>query len=76
MTNQNVQTNRHGPPRIKGVIRCPRIIRLLGKQASPTMPIGLNEGNMGRSVCPGFWESTYGASLAKTSETILETATL
>ena len=39
------------------------------------MPMGLNEGNIGRSVCPGFGKSTYGASLAKTSETILETAT-
>ena len=47
-----------------------------GKQASPTMPMGLNEGNIGRSVCPGFGKSTYGASLVKTSETILETATL
>ena len=37
------------------------------------MPIGLNEGNIGRSVCPGFGKSTYGASLAKTSETVLET---
>ena len=36
------------------------------------MPMGLNEGNIGRSVCPGFGKSTYGASLAKTSETILE----
>ena len=63
-------------PRIKGVrIRRPRIVSI-GKQASPTMPIGLNEGNEGRSVCPGFWKSTYGSSLAKTSETILETATL
>ena len=51
-------------------------IALLGKQASPTMPIGLNEGNVGRSVCPGFGKSTYGASLTKASETILETATL
>ena len=33
------------------------------------MPIGLNEGNVGRSVCPGFGKSAYGASLAKTSET-------
>ena len=23
------------------------------------MPIGLNEGNIGRSVCPGFGKSTY-----------------
>ena len=38
------------------------------------MPIGLNEGNVGRSACPGFGKSTYGASLANTSETILETA--
>ena len=52
------------------------VFSLLGKQASPTMPMGLNEGNIGRSVCPGFGKSTYGASLAKTSETILETATL
>ena len=29
------------------------------------MPIGLNEGNIGRSVCPGFGKSTYGASVAK-----------
>ena len=62
-------------PRIKGVIRRPRIV-LLGKQASPTMPIGLNEGNVGRSVCPGFWKSAYSSPLAKTSEAILETATL
>ena len=41
-----------------------------------SMSIDLNEGNVGRSVCPGFRKSTYGASLAKTSETILETATL
>ena len=41
-----------------------------------TMSIGLNEGNIGRNVCPGFGKSTYGASLPKTSETILETATL
>ena len=40
------------------------------------MPIGLNEGNVDRSVCPGFWKSAYGSSLAKTSETILEIATL
>ena len=39
------------------------------------MPIGLNEGNIGRSVCPGFGKFTYGSSLAKTSEIILETAT-
>ena len=38
------------------------------------MPIGLNEGNVGRTVCPGFRKSTYGSSFAKTSETILETA--
>ena len=57
MTNQNVQTNRHGP-RIKGVIRRPRIVSITWKQASPTMPIGLNEGNVGKSVCPGFWKST------------------
>ena len=25
------------------------------------MPMGLNEGNIGRSVCPGFGKSTYGA---------------
>ena len=62
-------------PRTKGVIRRPRIVNI-GKQASLTMPMGLNEGNIGRSVCPGFGKSTYGASLAKTSETILETATL
>ena len=62
-------------PRIKGVIRRPRIVSV-GKQASPTMPIGLNEGNIVRSVCPGFGKSTYGSSLAKTSQTILETATL
>ena len=30
------------------------------------MPIGLNEGNIGRSVCPGFGKSTYGASLNRT----------
>ena len=63
-------------PRIKGVIRRRRIVSKLGKQASPTMPIGINVGNVGESVCPGFGMSTYGASLAKTSETILETATL
>ena len=63
-------------PRIKGVIRRPRIVRLLGKQASPTMPIGLNEGNIGKSVCPGLGKSIYGASLAKPSETILETTIL
>ena len=63
-------------PRIKGVIRRPRIVSITSKQSSPTMPIGLNEGNIGRSVCPGFGKTTYGASLAKTSETILETATL
>ena len=40
------------------------------------MPIGLNEGNIGSNVCPGFGKSTYGASLTKTSETILETAAL
>ena len=27
--------------------------------------MGLNEGNIGRSVCPGFGKSTYGASLAR-----------
>ena len=27
--------------------------------------MGLNEGNVGRSVCPGFWKSTYGLSLTK-----------
>ena len=37
--------------------------------------MGLNEGNIGRSVCPGFGKSTYGASLAKTSETILDDMT-
>ena len=36
------------------------------------MPTCLNDGNIGRSVCPGFRKSTYGSSLAKTSETILE----
>ena len=35
---------------------------LLGKQASLAMPIVLNEGNIGRSVCPGFGKPTYGAS--------------
>ena len=29
-------------------------LTFVGKQASPTMPIGLSEGNVGRSVCPGF----------------------
>ena len=29
------------------------------------MPIGLNEGNIGRSICPGFRKSTYGASLER-----------
>ena len=66
MTNQNVSTDMD--PRIKGVIMRPRIV-ILGKQASPTMPIGLNEGIVGRSVCPEFWKSTYGSSLAKASET-------
>ena len=61
-------------PRIKGVIRRPRIVSITCKQDSPTVPIGLKEGNVGRSVCPGFWKSIYGASVAKTSETILETA--
>ena len=42
MTNQNVQTNRHGPQN-KGC-----------NQASPTMPIGLDGGNVGRSVCPAI----------------------
>ena len=37
--------------------------------------MGLNEGNVVRSVCPGYGKSTYCASLAKTSETVLETAT-
>ena len=36
--------------------------------------MGLNEGNVGRSVCPAFGKSTYGASLTKTSETVLEIA--
>ena len=72
MTNQNVQTNRRPGPQNKG---CNQAFAD-SKQASPTMPIGLNEGNIVRSVCPGFGKSTYGASLAKTSETILETATL
>ena len=38
------------------------------------MPTGLNERNVGRSICPGFGKSAYGTSLAKTSETILETS--
>ena len=59
-------------PRIKCVIGRPRIKALLGKQASPTMPRGLNEGNVDRGVCPGFWMSTYGASLAKAPETSLK----
>ena len=29
------------------------------------MPTGLNEGNVGRSGCPGFRKSTYGSSLEK-----------
>ena len=41
-------------PRIKGAIRRAWIVSLLGKQASPIMAIGLNEVNVGRSVCPGF----------------------
>ena len=59
-------------PRIKGVIRRPRIVSITWY----TMPIHLNEANIGRSVHLRFRKSTYGSLLAKTSETILETATL
>ena len=69
ITNQTVQTNRHGPQNIGCNIASADI-----KHYSPTL--AMNEGNVGRRVCPGFWKSTYGSSLAKTSETILETATL
>ena len=71
MTNKNVQTNRHGPQNKE----CNQA-SADSKHYSPIIPIGQNEGNVDRSVCPGFWKSTYGSSLAKTSETILETATL
>ena len=40
------------------------------------MPRGLNEGNVGRRVCPWFWKSIYGSLLAKTSETIQASFTL
>ena len=40
------------------------------------MPRGLNEGNVGRRVCPWFWKSIYGSLLAKTSETIQVSFTL
>ena len=73
MTNQNVQTNRHGPQN-KGCNQASADSKhyLVSKLRPPC----LNEGNIGRRVCPGFGKSTYGASLAKTSETILETAIL
>ena len=74
MTHQNVQTNRHGPQN-KGCNQASADSKHY-LVSMPTMSIGLNEGNIGRSVCPGFGKSTNGASLAKTSETILETATL
>ena len=76
MSNQNVQTNRHGPQN-KGCNQASADSKhYLASKLHPPCPIGLNEGNIGRSVCPGFGKSSYGASLAKTSETILETATL
>ena len=53
MMNQNVQTNRHGPQN-KGYNQAS--IALLGKQASLTMPIGLNERHAGRSVMSGILE--------------------
>ena len=54
MTNQNVQTNRHGSQN-----RGCNQVSADGEQASPTMSIGLNEGNVGRSVYPGFGKSSY-----------------
>ena len=65
MTNQNVQTNKHGP-QTKGYNQASADNKhYLVSQLRPTMPIGLKEGNIGRSVYPGFGKSIYGASLAK-----------
>ena len=38
---------------------------LVSKIRPPRLPIGLNGRNVGRSVCPAIWKSTYGSSLAK-----------
>ena len=57
-------------PRIKGAITRPRIVSFAHHAHRP------EQRKYRRSVCPDFWKSTYGSSMAKTSETILETATL
>ena len=75
MTNQNVQTNRHGPQN-KGCNQASADSKHYLVSKLRPHAVGLNEGNICRSVCPGFLKSTYGASVAKTSETILETPTL
>ena len=56
MTNQNVQTNRHGPQNIG----CNRA-SADSKHYLVSKLHGLNEGNIGRSVCLGFGKLTYGA---------------
>ena len=63
MTNQNVHIDRHGPQN-KGCNQA-------SADSNKLRPPCLNDGNVGRSVFSGFWKSTFGSSLAKTSEAIL-----